>query len=104
MYHHNDKSESVQTSLKGLGDSIASSIWQHLDKFVGEVQHFFDDQFALMNSVCIEIQGNPTKVHQMHFSKNSYIKPHIDKFDMDASLISWFTRGDPKGGCFGVFQ
>ena len=40
----------------------------------------------------------------MHFSKNSYIKPHIDKYDMDASLIAWFTKGNPKGGCFGVFQ
>ena len=40
----------------------------------------------------------------MHLSKNTYIKAHLDKEDMGASLISWFTREDPKGGYFSVFQ
>ena len=40
----------------------------------------------------------------LRLSKNSYLKPHIEKYDMDASLIAWFTKGNPKRGCFGVFQ
>ena len=57
-----------------------------------------------MNFVSVKIQGYLTKVHQMHLSKNSYIKPHIGKYNMDASLIAWFTKGNPKGRCFDVFQ
>jgi hypothetical protein len=45
-----------------------------------------------------------TQVYQMHISKNSYIKPHIDMSDLDASFISWFAKGNPYGGCFGIFQ
>jgi hypothetical protein len=40
----------------------------------------------------------------MHISKNSFIKPHLDAADMEASFIFWFTKGDPKGGHFGLFQ
>ena len=104
MYHHNDQLQSVQPNFKGLGDNVASSIWQHVNQFGDEVNNFFDEQFAPMNYVFVQIQGYFTKIHQMHFSKNSYIKPHIDKYDMDASLIAWFTKGNRKGGCFGVLQ
>ena len=57
-----------------------------------------------MNCVSIGLDQYSTQVHQMHISKNSYIKPHLDKYDMEASLIAWFTKGDPRGGCFGMFQ
>lgn len=40
----------------------------------------------------------------MHISKISYIKPHLDEYDMETSSISWFTRRDLKSGCFGMFQ
>jgi hypothetical protein len=40
----------------------------------------------------------------MHISKNSYIKLHIDMSDLDFSFISWFAKGNPNGGCFGMFQ
>ena len=40
MYHHYDISESKQMNFKGMGDSIASSIWQQLDKFGSEIKSF----------------------------------------------------------------
>jgi hypothetical protein len=91
-------------NFRGMGDSIISSIWQQLDKFGCEVKKLFKDQFYPMNDVLISLYGYTTQVHQMHISKNSYIKPHIDVFDLDTSFISWFAKGNPNGGCFGVFQ
>ena len=41
-----------------------------------------------MNCISIEIKAYSTKVHQMHISNNSHIKPHIDKFDIESSFIS----------------
>ena len=58
-----------------------------MHQFGDVVNSFVDAQFALMNFVSIGIQGYLTKVHQLHLSKNSYIKPHIEKYDMDASII-----------------
>jgi hypothetical protein len=104
MYHHDDILESKQMSYRGLGDSIASSIWKQLDKFGSEVKKFFEDQFYPMNCIPIGLEGYTTQVHRLHISKNSYIKPHIGMFDLDASFISWFTKGQPGGGCFGMFQ
>ena len=43
-------------------------------------------------------------MHHLHVSKNSYIKSHIDPSNMEASFITWFVKGAPKGGLFGVFQ
>jgi hypothetical protein len=40
----------------------------------------------------------------MHISKNSYIKLYVDVSDIEASFISWFAKGNPNGGCFGMFQ
>ena len=37
-------------------------------------------------------------------SKNSFVKPLINKLDFDCSFICWCTEGHPKGGKFGVFQ
>ena len=91
--------------FRGIGDSIASSIWKQLvHKFGSEVKKFFEDQFYPMNCIPIGLEGYPTQVHQLHVSKNSYIKPHIDISDLDASFISWYTKGHPSGGCFGIYQ
>jgi hypothetical protein len=51
-----------------------------------------------MNYIPIGLDGYTTQVHQMHISKNSYIKPHIDVFDLDTSFISWFAKGNSNGG------
>jgi hypothetical protein len=64
----------------------------------------FEVQFYPMNCIPIGLDGYTTKVHQMHVSKNSYIKPYIDVSDLDASFILWFAKGNPNGGCFGTFQ
>jgi hypothetical protein len=104
MYHHDDMSESKQISFRGMGDSIASSIWRHLDKFGSEIKKFFEDQFYLMKCIPIGLEGYTTQVHQLHISKNSYIKLHIDMSDLDASFISRFTKGHLSGGCFAMFQ
>ena len=45
-----------------------------------------------MDSIFVGIQEYLTKVHQMQFSKNSYIKPHIDNHNMDGSLIAWLQK------------
>jgi len=103
-YHQNKIPDSIQKKFKGLGDSIVSSIWMQLDKFGSQVQQFFNDQFAPMDCVSIRLDGYSTQVHRMHISKNSYIKPHLDKYDMEASFIAWFTRIDPPGGCFDMLQ
>jgi hypothetical protein len=41
---------------------------------------------------------------EMHTSKNSYIKPHIDVSNLDALFYITFCKGNPNGGCFGMFQ
>ena len=41
---------------------------------------------------------------QMHISKNSFIKPHIDMNDLESSIITWFSEGHPEGAEMGLFQ
>ena len=84
MYHHDDILESKQIN----DDSIISSIWKQLCKFGSEVKKFFKDKFYPMNCIPIGLPRYITQVHQLHISKNSYIKPHIDMFNLDASFIS----------------
>jgi hypothetical protein len=71
-----------------------------LDEFGNHFQQIFNDQFG---HVLIGLAGYATKVHQMHISKNSYIKPRLDMYDIETYFISWFTRENPKGGSFGLF-
>lgn len=99
--YHTKVPDSIQRSFKRLGNNIASSISMQLDQFGSKFQQFFNDQYG---HVSIGLVGYATKVHQMYISKNSYIKPHLDRYDMEAYFIFWFTRGDPKGGNFGLFQ
>jgi hypothetical protein len=60
-------------SSRDMGDSIASSIWQQLDKFGSEVKKLFKKQFYPINCISIDLDGYTTQVHQMHVSKNSNI-------------------------------
>jgi hypothetical protein len=87
-----------------MDDSIASSIWQQLDKFGSEVKKLFEDQFYPMNCIPTGLDGYTTQVYQMHISKISYFKPHIDVYGLDPSFISWFAKENPNGRCFGMFQ
>jgi hypothetical protein len=107
MHHHYDISKSKQMSFRVMGDNIASSIWQQLDKFENEVKKLYpilENQFYPMNCMPIDLDGYTIQVHQMHISKNSYIKPHIDVSNLETSFISWFAKGNPNGECFGMFQ
>jgi hypothetical protein len=79
-------------------------IWQQLDKFGSEVKKLFEGRFYPMNCIPIGLDGYTTQVHQTHISKNSFIKPHIDVFDLDASFILWVAEESPNGGCFCMFQ
>jgi hypothetical protein len=103
IYHPYDISENKQMNFKSMSDSVAFSIWKQLNKFDSEVNYFFGDQFYPMNCIPIGLNGYITQVHQMQISKNSHIKPHIDVSDLDTSFISWFAKGNPNGGCFGMF-
>jgi hypothetical protein len=79
-------------------------MWKALNLFGGLVKKNFTNQFQLISCIPIGLDAYPTQVHQLHMSKNSFIKPYIDKLDFDCSFICCFTEGYPKGGEFGVFQ
>lgn len=79
-------------------------MWKALDLFGAPRKEFFAHQFQHMDCIAIGLKAYPTKLHQLHFSKNSFIKPHIDKNDLDCSFICWFIEGHPQGGEFGIFQ
>lgn len=40
----------------------------------------------------------------MHISKNSKIKPRIDIYDKEASIIAWFNERNICGGDFVVYE
>jgi len=104
MYSQSNLDDEIQMSYRAMGDNISSSIWKHVSKFGNAVEDFFKKQFFPINCIPIGLEGYKTQVHQIHISKNSFIQPHIDPSDMEASYISWFVKGRPKGGLFGVFQ
>ena len=68
------------------------------------MDEFFKKQFYPLNYIPIGIEGHETQAHQVHITKTSYIKPHIDPLNMEAFFITWFVKGTPQGGFFGVFQ
>ena len=103
-YDRKNMPQSTKLAFRRIADSVASAMWKALDLFGGPVKDFFTKQFQPMNCIPIGLAAYPTQVHQLHMSKNSFIKPHIDKLDFDCSFICWFTEGQPKGGEFGVFQ
>ena len=77
-------------------------MWKALDLFGHPVKEFFTNQFQAINCIAIGLDSYPTQVHQLHMSKNSFIKPHIDKLNFDCSFICWFIEGYPKGGEFEI--
>lgn len=103
-YAQKNISETLQEAIRRQGDTIASAIWEEINIFGDSVRTFFQNQFESMIALAIGLKGFETCVHQQHVSKNSYIMPHIDRSDAEASLITWYTEGDPRGGYFGVFQ
>ena len=96
--------QSTKLAFKRIADFVATAMSKALNLFEVPVEDFFTNQFQPMNCISIRLGAYPTQVHQLHMSKNSFIKPHIDKLDFDCSFICWFTEGHPKGGEFGVFQ
>ena len=103
-YHHDNESDDALEAIRGIGDSIASAIWKQLDMFGDSIKFFFQNLFEPMACLAIGLEGFEAEVHQLQISKNSYIKPNIDKSDFEVSLIAWFTKENPKGGYFGIFQ
>jgi hypothetical protein len=103
-YGQKHMSQSEKLAFRRTGDSVATKMWKALELFGSSVKEYFINQFQPINCIQIGLPSYPTQVHQLHMSKNSFIKPHIDKLDYDCSFICWFTEGHPKGGEFGVFQ
>jgi hypothetical protein len=57
-------------------------------------------QISTTNHIYVGLDESPTNICQLHFSKNSFIKPHVDSLDMESSIIRWFiTRAPLKGRC-----
>jgi hypothetical protein len=52
----------------------------------------------------IGLESNKSNVHAIHITKNAYIKLHVNKRDMDYSIIGWLTKHAPSGGYFQVHQ
>jgi hypothetical protein len=60
MYDNYDISKSKKMSFRNMDDSIASLIWQQLDKSGSEVIKHFEDQFYPMNCIPIGLDGYTT--------------------------------------------
>ena len=103
-YDHEGLSEDLKEALRSQGDTIAYAIWEQFNMFGDSIKSFFQEQIKSMAPLAIGLEGFEIPVHQLHASKNYYIKPHIDKSDFEACLIAWFMKGNPKGGYFGIFQ
>jgi hypothetical protein len=104
-YHNAKISLAAEKAFKDMGDECASNIWHSLLPKFGEViDYYFYKQAYSTQYICVGLEDKPTNVAQLHISKNSFIKPHIDPLDLESSIISWFTNGEPHGGEFGLFQ
>jgi hypothetical protein len=87
-YDRKNMPQSTKLAFRRIAHSVASAMWKALDLFGGPVKEFFTNQFQPMNCIPIGLDAYPTQVHQLHMSKNSFIKPHIDKLDFE----SFFSR------------
>ena len=92
-YGHKNLFKILQEAIRSQGDTIASAIWEQFNMFEDSVKTFFQDQIESMAPLATGFKGSEAPVHQLHISKNSYIKPHIEKSDLEAFLITWFTKG-----------
>ena len=78
-----------EKAFKDIGDEIASNIWRSAMSTFGEkIDHHFQLQASTTNHIYVRLDESPTNVCQLHFSKNSFIKPHVDSFDMESSIIT----------------
>ena len=104
-YHNRKVSPVVEKAFKDLGDQCVSTIWKSLIPHFGiQINNYFDKQATNTRYMCIDHEENPTNVMQMHISKNSFIKLHIDMNDLESSIITWFSEGHPEGAEMGLFQ
>jgi len=75
-----------------------------MSTFGEKINHYFQIQASTTNHIYVGLDESPTNVCQLHFSKNLFIKPHVDSLDMESSIITWFTAGAPSKGQFAVHQ
>lgn len=66
--------------------------------FTKKIDHHIHQQAATTNLMYVGLGENPTNVCQLHFSKNSFIKPRFDSLDIESSIITWFTSRAPYKG------
>jgi hypothetical protein len=77
------------TSIGVRDDEIANNIWRNAMSTFGEkVDHHFHLQASTTNYIYVGLDENPTNVCQLHFSKNLFIKTHVDLLDMKSSIIT----------------
>lgn len=104
-YHSKKISLDQKQAFKDIGDEIASNIWKSaMPTFGQKIDHHFRQQSSTTNHIYVGLDESPTNVCQLHFSKNSFIKPHVDSLDMESSIITWFTSGAPLKGQFALHQ
>jgi hypothetical protein len=104
-YHSSKVSVHEEKAFKDIGDEIASNIWRSAMSTFGEkIDQHFQVQASTTNHIYVGLDESPTNVCQLHFNKNSFIKPHVDSLDMESSIITWLTAGAPLKGQFSVHQ
>ena len=75
-----------------------------MSTFGEKIERRFHLQASNTNHIYIGLDESPTNVYQLHFIKNSFIKPHIDSLDIESSLITWFTAKVHLKGQFALHQ
>jgi hypothetical protein len=87
-YHSSKVSVHEEKAFKDIGDKIASNIWRSaIFTFGKKIDHHFQVQASTTNHIYVGLDESPTNICQLHFSKNSFIKPHVDSLDMESSII-----------------
>ena len=66
-----------------------------MSTFGEKIDHRFHLQPSTTNHIYVGLDESSTNACQLHFSKNSFIKPHVDSLDMESSKITWFIAGAP---------
>ena len=88
-YHSSKVSIHEEKTFKDIGDEIATNIWRSAMSTFGEkIDHHFHLQASTTNHIYVGLDESPTNACQLYFSKNSFIKPHVDSLDMESSKIT----------------
>ena len=66
-----------------------------MSTFDEKINHHFHLQASTTNHIYVGLDESPTNVCQLHFSKYSFIKPHVDSLDMESTIITRLTTGAP---------